>query len=53
MPRWARRVIVISGALAITLVVFGLCSYVVSLLPQPQPTLVPAEIYPANPAPKP
>jgi hypothetical protein len=53
LSRTARRFIVLAGALGITLVVFGFFFYLVTLLPQPQPSVMTVDIYRSQPAPKP
>ena len=49
--RMAKRVLGLAAALGITLVVFGFFFFVVSLLPQPKPTVVTVDIYRSQPKP--
>ena len=51
MPRGAKKLLGMVAALAITLVVFGFFFWVVSLLPQPEPTVVTVGIHPSQPKP--
>lgn len=51
MPRIAKQLFGLAAALGITLVVFGFFFWVVSLLPQPEPTVVTVGIHPSQPKP--